>query len=387
MKVGHRDQPRAAHHQRRHRACSSAGCTPTVGARSTRTTRPIARCRFGAIAKGVGVASAVRRRGHRLRRRAGSRTRTPTTSRLGGVDGFVGDGNLRQAAETVVEAFYSVNLAKALWLSARLPAHREPRLQRRPRPGRHLRREAPCGVLATRALVAAAVVAARDRGYARSSRRPRAPQQPGAGFRGRSPLSVGARRRLVRDGRARHARRARRRGALTIGYAHAPLHVAVRTTARSRLDRRLEPGLRRLRLRRHLRPACACTSTSTCRSSATATSGTVDGHAFTAPPVDLATNPDTLADARLGFDARLVGERSSRFRLGAGVQLFVPSGDRVGLRYRRHVPRAWGAPSSPATSARSPTPGSSASTFARSTRQRRPAAREAASCSSAPPPE
>jgi hypothetical protein len=37
--------------------------------------------------------------------------------RLGGVDGFVGDGNLRQAAETVVEAFYSVNLLKALWLS------------------------------------------------------------------------------------------------------------------------------------------------------------------------------------------------------------------------------------------------------------------------------
>jgi high affinity Mn2+ porin len=37
--------------------------------------------------------------------------------RMGGVDGFVGDGNLRQAAETVFEAFYSVNLAKALWLT------------------------------------------------------------------------------------------------------------------------------------------------------------------------------------------------------------------------------------------------------------------------------
>lgn len=38
--------------------------------------------------------------------------------RMGGVDGFVGDGDLRQAPESVVEAFYSVNLLKALWLSA-----------------------------------------------------------------------------------------------------------------------------------------------------------------------------------------------------------------------------------------------------------------------------
>jgi hypothetical protein len=36
---------------------------------------------------------------------------------LGGVDGFVGDGALRQAAETVFEVFYSVNVAKALWFS------------------------------------------------------------------------------------------------------------------------------------------------------------------------------------------------------------------------------------------------------------------------------
>ena len=37
---------------------------------------------------------------------------------LGGVDGFVGDGHLRQAAESVVDAFYSFNLFKAIWLSA-----------------------------------------------------------------------------------------------------------------------------------------------------------------------------------------------------------------------------------------------------------------------------
>ncbi len=37
---------------------------------------------------------------------------------MGGVDGFVGDGHLRQAPEGVVEAFYSYNLLKAIWLTA-----------------------------------------------------------------------------------------------------------------------------------------------------------------------------------------------------------------------------------------------------------------------------
>jgi high affinity Mn2+ porin len=37
---------------------------------------------------------------------------------MGGVDGFVGDGNLRQAGEGVVDLFYSVNLLKAIWLTA-----------------------------------------------------------------------------------------------------------------------------------------------------------------------------------------------------------------------------------------------------------------------------
>ena len=36
----------------------------------------------------------------------------------GGVDGFVGDGHLRQAAENVLELFYSVNVLRAFWLSA-----------------------------------------------------------------------------------------------------------------------------------------------------------------------------------------------------------------------------------------------------------------------------
>jgi high affinity Mn2+ porin len=37
---------------------------------------------------------------------------------MGGVDGFIGDGHLHQAAEGVVDVFYSVNLLKAIWLSA-----------------------------------------------------------------------------------------------------------------------------------------------------------------------------------------------------------------------------------------------------------------------------
>jgi hypothetical protein len=37
---------------------------------------------------------------------------------MGGVDGFVGDGYLRQAGEGVVDVFYSFNLLEAIWLTA-----------------------------------------------------------------------------------------------------------------------------------------------------------------------------------------------------------------------------------------------------------------------------
>jgi hypothetical protein len=37
---------------------------------------------------------------------------------MGGVDGFVGDGALRRAPETVVDLFYSVNILKTFWLTA-----------------------------------------------------------------------------------------------------------------------------------------------------------------------------------------------------------------------------------------------------------------------------
>ena len=39
--------------------------------------------------------------------------------RLGGIDGFIGDGFIRQAAESALDVFYSVNLRKAFsWLTA-----------------------------------------------------------------------------------------------------------------------------------------------------------------------------------------------------------------------------------------------------------------------------
>jgi high affinity Mn2+ porin len=37
--------------------------------------------------------------------------------RMGGIDGFIGDGNINPATESVVEAFYSANVVSWLWLS------------------------------------------------------------------------------------------------------------------------------------------------------------------------------------------------------------------------------------------------------------------------------
>jgi hypothetical protein len=58
-------------------------------------------------------------------------------------------------------------------------------------------------------------------------------------------------------------------------------------------------------------------------------SGMVGGYSFTAPSLNLGSNPDTLSDARIGTDVRIVGGAHSRFRLGAGAQLLVPSGTRA----------------------------------------------------------
>lgn len=58
-------------------------------------------------------------------------------------------------------------------------------------------------------------------------------------------------------------------------------------------------------------------------------SGTVGGYQLIAPAVTAGTNPDTVADPRMGFDVRLFGEPGSKLRLGAGAQLIFPSGSRA----------------------------------------------------------
>jgi hypothetical protein len=56
-------------------------------------------------------------------------------------------------------------------------------------------------------------------------------------------------------------------------------------------------------------------------------SGTMGDYRFTAPTVSVAKdNPDTLSDPRFGLDVRILGGPESRFRLGAGAQLFAPVG-------------------------------------------------------------
>jgi OmpA-OmpF porin, OOP family len=58
-------------------------------------------------------------------------------------------------------------------------------------------------------------------------------------------------------------------------------------------------------------------------------SGIVGAYQLTAPSVDPGSHPDSLSDARLGVDGRLVGGPGSPFRLGAGAQLLVPEGSRA----------------------------------------------------------
>jgi len=116
-------------------------------------------------------------------------------------------------------------------------------------------------------------------------------------------------------------------------------------------------------------------------------SGTVGRYTFTGPEVDPGTDPDSLSDPRIGFDARLVGTASGPFRLGAGAQLFVPN---IFNDTRDHYDtdgtyRRWDACSSRATSLDSRTRVTSASTFARSTTRLRRAARRGVRCSLAPP--
>jgi hypothetical protein len=61
-------------------------------------------------------------------------------------------------------------------------------------------------------------------------------------------------------------------------------------------------------------------------------SGTVGGYTFTGPAVDPASSPDAISHARFGFDSRLVGDDAAPFRLGIGLQLWVPGGAPGALR-------------------------------------------------------
>jgi hypothetical protein len=65
---------------------------------------------------------------------------------------------------------------------------------------------------------------------------------------------------------------------------------------------------------------------------------TLGPYQIPAPALSLGTNPDTIADPRLGFDVLLFGNPGGRLRLGAGAQLIFPSGERSNFlsdaRYR-----------------------------------------------------
>ena len=57
-------------------------------------------------------------------------------------------------------------------------------------------------------------------------------------------------------------------------------------------------------------------------------SGVVGNYRFAAPAVTISEIPDLVSDARIGFDARLIGDADSRLRWGLGAQLIVPNGNR-----------------------------------------------------------
>ncbi|AKV04421.1 outer membrane protein OmpA [Labilithrix luteola] len=61
-------------------------------------------------------------------------------------------------------------------------------------------------------------------------------------------------------------------------------------------------------------------------------SGTVGGYTFTAPSVDPSSAPDAAFHARVGFDARIVGDHASSFRMGLGAQFWIPGGSPGSLR-------------------------------------------------------
>jgi len=112
--------------------------------------------------------------------------------------------------------------------------------------------------------------------------------------------------------------------ALTGGYALAPLRVTAGTQSLAVVSDQafanigLGVTLDRFRLYLDLTSPLAIEGKS----------GTVGSYQFTAPSVDVANPPDLVSDARVGFDARILGDPKGPFRLGAGAQLLIPNGNR-----------------------------------------------------------
>ncbi len=115
--------------------------------------------------------------------------------------------------------------------------------------------------------------------------------------------------------------------ALTVGYAHAPLridagygskHLAV-VSDQAFADIGFAATYQRLRLYLNFDIPLLIDGQG----------GMVGDYAFTGPTVGPGSHPDTISDARIGFDARLIGDAASPFRLGAGAQLYFPNGNRA----------------------------------------------------------
>ena len=298
---------------------------------------------------------------------------------MGGVDGFIGDGAPSPGRRGRRRGLLQREPLQGGLALGRLPAPLEPRLQRRPRAGRTSSAggSMPSSRARTRRLRRWPVVLA----AASRVRVARGGAAAGAGVRGRAVLPVGPGRRLVRDGRPRHARRARRRDAgddRLRDEARCGSPTARSTWRWSRTRRSSAFGFAatydRFRLYLDLDAPLVIPGTG----------GTVGGYSLHGAVAGPREEP--------GHDRRTPASASTRASSGTRAapsgwawarSSTCPSGDRARLRHRRHLPRDARASSSPATWASSPTPGSSACTSARSTTRRRRAARRAASCSSA----
>jgi hypothetical protein len=92
---------------------------------------------------------------------------------------------------------------------------------------------------------------------------------------------------------------------LTGGYAQNPIALL---SSQSFIDVGLAATYRRYRVYLNLPVPVAVTGT---------------------PTVSPGTNPDTISDTRVGFDALLFGKPGDAVRFGAGAQLLIPSGART----------------------------------------------------------